>query len=611
MRAVKLRTRLLLNRLYAILFLVVSLTLFGFFFVKNYIINEAQRQVQNDLETVRAFYNNQFSRMALAFDLVAPQEDIALMQERLGLDYLFLVKAEEVDAITSEVVHEALATGQPVGAARIIPNAELSRMGVAWEDLVIRIQETPKSRPSQKEALDSVMSLEYVKPVFDGQERLDHVIYGGKIVNRNEDLIDEIVDAVFEKRLYYAQPVGTVTIFQDDVRIATNVLDSQRKRALGTRVSQEVYQRVLEKGQKWLDRAFVVKDWYITAYEPIHDIRGRLIGILYVGILEQPFTDMGHNVFLVFLLIILGTSLLSGGFSVLLANSIDDAVMKVVHKTHDVAEGKLDTRVEERTPIRELDDLAASFNSMAERLAQREKSLAVSNRKLEDLNKDYLELVGFVSHELKGILSSIVLNTYMLRTGVMGQINEKQEHTLKSMARNLDYLAATVKNFLNLSRIEKGELKLNIQEIRLKEDVFRDSVEAFAYQAQEKGMTITDELPENVRIQADPELMQIVANNLLSNAVKYGNPGGHVRISGEATVDMLRVEVYNDSRPIVANDLEKLFRKFSRLSYEGMEKVKGTGVGLFITREIVERHGGAIRVEPREKGNAFVFIIKK
>lgn len=105
-------------------------------------------------------------------------------------------------------------------------------------------------------------------------------------------LVDKINELVFGNEVYKGKPVGTVTIFQDDIRISTNVLNDKGERAVGTRVSKEVYDRVVIKGISWKDRAFVVTDWYFTTYEPIKDISGNIIGILYVGILEKPYADL-------------------------------------------------------------------------------------------------------------------------------------------------------------------------------------------------------------------------------------------------------------------------------------------------------------------------------
>ena len=105
--------------------------------------------------------------------------------------------------------------------------------------------------------------------------------------------------------------------------------------------------------------------------------------------------------------------------------------------------------------------------------------------------------------------------------------------------------------------------------------------------------------------------MQIVANNLLSNAIKYGIKGGKVKLTSQIKESMVQVGFYNDGKPIAEIDLDKLFRKFSRLVYTGMEKVKGTGVCPFITKEIIEQHGGKIWVEPGESGNSFIFQLEK
>jgi signal transduction histidine kinase len=116
--------------------------------------------------------------------------------------------------------------------------------------------------------------------------------------------------------------------------------------------------------------------------------------------------------------------------------------------------------------------------------------------------------------------------------------------------------------------------------------------------------------PELV-VQADPDLMQIVANNLVSNAIKYSPDGGRIRITGRPVDGMVEVDVYNDSTPLSDQQRARLFQKFSRLDNPETRKVKGTGLGLFITRQIIERHGGGIVVEPREQGNSFVFRIER
>jgi signal transduction histidine kinase len=120
-------------------------------------------------------------------------------------------------------------------------------------------------------------------------------------------------------------------------------------------------------------------------------------------------------------------------------------------------------------------------------------------------------------------------------------------------------------------------------------------------------MTIHNEIDGELNVEADVELMQIAATNLVSNAIKYGRNHGIIRLSSKALENIVEIEVYNDSQPITQEDKDKLFKRFSRLDNDASRNVKGTGLGLFITKQIIEKHGGKIWVEPKENGNSFIF----
>jgi two-component system NtrC family sensor kinase len=435
------------------------------------------------------------------------------------------------------------------------------------------------------------------------------VVYGGKIVNCYFGLIDKIHDIVYESKLYRSKPVGTVTIFQDDVRIATNVLTDEGKRAIGTRVSAQVYENVVKKGEPWIDRAFVVTDWYLTAYEPIRDVSGAIIGIFYVGILEQPFTDMIRSTLFGYLLILGIAAIFAGIVAFLLAAGVAQPLTRFVHATDNIAAGDLTHRVEIKPSINEIARLAESFNEMARKLHERELSLKRTNDQLGVLNSRYLDLVGMVTHELKGILSSVMLNACSVRDGYLGEVNEPQKKAMASVVRNLEYFDLTVKNFLNLSRIEKNELTLSRSAVAFKEDIVDESIDAFARQAQEKFMTINNLVPQGSVLQADPYLLLMVINNMIGNAIKYGDAGGSITIRMHSDHAIATVEVFNTGRGLTEAEVQRLFKRFSRLDNPEGRKVRGTGLGLFLCKETVEQHGGTMWCEPRENGNAFIFTI--
>jgi two-component system phosphate regulon sensor histidine kinase PhoR len=144
----------------------------------------------------------------------------------------------------------------------------------------------------------------------------------------------------------------------------------------------------------------------------------------------------------------------------------------------------------------------------------------------------------------------------------------------------------------------------------LREDVFDGCVETFAAEVAEKRMEVSNNIEPRIRVNGDLDLLRIVANNLIGNAVKYGSEQGKIVLSSADLGRQVHIEIYNDSRPIREDEKARLFKKFSRLDVPG-KKVKGTGLGLFITKEIVVRHGGNIWVEPRENGNSFIFRIEK
>jgi two-component system NtrC family sensor kinase len=435
------------------------------------------------------------------------------------------------------------------------------------------------------------MAIGYAMPVFDERKEVKRVIYGGKIINRDFALVDKIRNLVFEDKFYNSKPLGTVTIFLDDIRITTNVLDSRGERAIGTVVSDIVYKKVVKEGNTWLDRAFVVTDWYLTGYEPIKNIKGEVVGILYVGVLEKPFKDMEKGIFLGFLAIVGLVAILAAISSYILAYSISRPVTGMVEAAGKISSGDLGFRVKTETGIKELNHLAEAFNVMAIKLKERQES--------------YLDLISFVAHELKGILSSTILNAYSVRDGFLGMINFKQSKAMDSVARNLDYLDATVKNFLNLSRIEKNEMALTRTDLLVREDIFEAAVDVFSKQANDKQIQLINDIQPGLKINADQSLFQVAANNLVGNAVKYSGPGGKVILSSVKVNNHLEIEIYNDGRPIKESEKTKLFKKFSRLDCPSGVKIQGTGLGLFITRQIIEKHEGRVWVEAREKGNAF------
>lgn len=220
---------------------------------------------------------------------------------RLELDFLYVMAPDGrlVASVTEDtagtlrtdwpVIRDALA-GKPATGIDIFDNADLETLS---PDLAARAKlplvQTPNAVPTDRteEGRGMVVQSASAVTLGDGGKA---VLVGGILLNQNLVFIDTINDLVYREASLPEGSQGTATLFLDDVRISTNVRLFEGRRALGTRVSAAVRSAVLGEGRTWLDSAFVVNDWYISAYEPITDSNGKRVGMLYVGFLEAPFT---------------------------------------------------------------------------------------------------------------------------------------------------------------------------------------------------------------------------------------------------------------------------------------------------------------------------------
>jgi two-component system, NtrC family, sensor kinase len=441
-------------------------------------------------------------------------------------------------------------------------------------------------------------------PVFSAG-RLAGVLQMGNLLNGAVEKVDRIRDSVFANEQYAGKPLGTATIFMEDLRISTNVLNQDGSRAIGTRVSEEVADHVLGQGRSWIGRAWVVNDWYLSRYDPIVAPDGSVVGILYIGELEQKYLDMRSRAVAVNLAVVLGGMLLAMVVFFLVIRTILSPIERLHAATKRLSDGDLTHRVEVGSED-EIGELAKSFNQMAEQLLKDqqeiEKSqgeLKKSNRDQKVVNRNYMEMLGFVSHELKTPLGSAILGLYSVKDGYLGQLNETQHRVLGSVADSLEFFNEMIKHYLDLSRVEKGELKVNKRMVNLLNDVVRPVTEGMQSALKNKGMTIHNCLTSRMEVDADRDLLRIVYDNLLSNAIKYGRESGVIRLEAQPSNGDMVLGVYNEGEGVPPGKMCMLFRKFSRIDNPKHAGMKGTGLGLYICKEIIERHGGRIWAESR------------
>jgi two-component system NtrC family sensor kinase len=424
--------------------------------------------------------------------------------------------------------------------------------------------------------------------------------FAGVLLNGNEELVFGIQSTLFGEGMYGKKPFGTFTIFCGDRRVATTVIGPTGEIALGTTVSDVVRKKVLVEGQVWLDRAFVVDDWYLSAYEPIADIAGKTIGILYVGVLERKYLDIQRRVVLVLSAITLPALglLLLGVFY--LSRGIVKPVSMLADASKKIENGDFGSAVPEDGRVDEIRTLAHSFKSMADAIKNRENMLKQSNTELEEANRNYQELLSFVTHELNNSIGSLLLNVAILNDGTVGELGAEQREVSELIQRDLERFRDMVRNYLNISRLEKGTLKYNPEKIDLKRSVVEPVLKRLKSRLEHAGIALRWDWPESAVLDVDAELMDICFSNLVINAVKYGS--GWIELAAHKHDGGWVFGVKNGGPPIPAEKIPLLFRKYSRL----VKSDDGAGLGLYLVRQIVERHGGEVWCESgEERGTGF------
>ncbi len=243
----------------------------------------------------------------------------------------------------------------------------------------------------------------------------------------------------------------------------------------------------------------------------------------------------------------------------------------------------------------------ALHQAITERLSQAvEKAWRI--KQLEEANKAYFEMLGFVSHELKSPVASLVTDARLLTEGYLGDLEDRQKAKIERMIAKGEYLLGLVREYLDLAHIEGGDLEPAFEDMPdLVNKVLEPSIDIVMPQIEAKSMRVSrDFSTELPPIKADSNLLKIVVVNLIGNGCKYGREGGAIKIAAQVEDARIRISVWNEGPGFAVDQRSRLFRKFSRLKSPELMKQKGTGVGLYTCWRIVQLHGGRIDAHSEE-----------
>lgn len=589
--------------------------------IQRSVLREAQARVDHGLRSLARYYEQRLAASAnllaaaaraARIDPTTSDNDLDRLRRELGLTLLNLCdlagrplsgshdpEAGAVPVTHDPVLRRALGGETAWGTVRL-DAARLTLEGGSALATALAVS----GQNGEANATTDALFWWLATPVRDPGGRVVAVLYGGRALNYDYALVDELRDFAFDASTYEGKPTATVTIFLRGVRVATNVLGPDRRRAVGTTVAAAIERQVLEGGRPWSGRAWVVDSWYLSGYLPLRDPEGETVGLLFSGLLEAPFTDLRRQ--LVFRSGITASFLilLSLGLAALLVRRITRPLGALGQAAHRIAQGELGESVAIRTTFSETHDLVDAFHRMQGGLAERDRrlreqnaELATTNARLAETNTNYMEMLGFVTHELKSPTAAV----QMLINGLVEVHGEKLPPALSQplvrIQRNCEEMQDMIRDYLDLSRAERGEFELHVERIDLLHDVVEPSVTMTRALFTSREIALDVDVPAGIALDADPELLRSLVGNFLSNAAKYGTAKGRATLEARITGAAIEISVWNEGPGFTPEEAGRLFEKFARIRNADTRDKRGSGLGLWFCRRIAELHGGTVRAE--------------
>lgn len=555
---------------------------------------------------------------------------------RLGFDFLYYVRADGTPVVASSlgsapsplqwpVVQSAL-KGTTTTAIDVMDAASLNSLSPNLAArIVIPLVQTKAAAPTDRTQEDRAMLIHAAAHAPGG------AIVGGLALNRNLGFIDDINALVYPAGSLTGSGQGTATLFLDDVRISTNVRLFEDVRALGTRVSAAVRETVLTKGMTWLDRAFVVNDWYVSGYHPLTDSFGKIVGMLYVGFLEQDFSAAKERTLWQIGLAFLTVALISVPVLLLWARSIFRPLEKMNAVIGKVEAGQFSARVGKAHIDDEIARVAHHLDSLLDqleerdrilrewaevleqRVAERTKELETANQQLDVTTRQLIvseklaaigEITAGVAHEINNPLAVIQGNLDVIQSeiGSAALPLRTEFNLIQDRIQAIHILIGKLLRFARPEEFADSDVRIEVAQ------TIHDTLPLLQHLLVKAGIRLDLDLHPTPMVQINKTELQQVLVNLCVNAIQAMPDGGTLSLSAgidpEDSEHPILIRIADTGCGMAEDVARRIFDPF--YTTKGRD---GTGLGLSITRDIIQRAGGKIDLQS-QLGMGTVFKVK-
>jgi signal transduction histidine kinase len=507
-------------------------------------------------------------------------------------------------------------------SVELVTAEQLARIAPGLEARVpITLVPTRNAAPTERRVEDRALLLQAIRPVRDRAGRLLGHVQAGVLLNRNLAFIDHVNEIVYPEGALPFGSRGTATLFLDDVRVSTNVrlfgadANEGGERAIGTRVSQTVRETVLGEGRTWLDRAFVVNDWYVSAYLPIVDGAGTRVGMLYVGFLERPFTNLKLATLGAIGALFVATMALAAIVSLRWARAIFRPIEQMESTMRRVEAGALEARVGAVASDDELGRLAGHLDRLLDAVGEKTRALqrwnaeldakvAERTRALEETQAHLVrseklatvgQLTASIAHEVNNPIAVIQGNLDLLRELLDAETAARLQPELKLIDQQIERMRLVVTQLLQFAR--PTEYAGYVESLDAGQ-LLEESLLLVRHLLAKATIELRRDYGARRRVEINRQELQQVLVNLLVNAIDAMPGGGRLELATRDVGSQVVIEITDSGAGLPPEVLARLFQPFAT------RKQHGTGLGLWISRGIVERYGGDLRGANRDDGTS-------
>lgn len=611
------QAKLFLSMLAIVLITGIASVIIGLTIINKNIIGQAYETVQLNLNSFKRLYNEKIDSHSRALNYLlslAHFKEAVIAQNRSTIyDYMkniskdldfdilnvtdargrVIVRLNKYnfygdDKTGDPIIKYVIENKKPYSGTEIMDHEELtSENETLANKAVITIIPTSRARKREQMVETQGMILKTALPIIQNG-RLVGIIYGAILLNNNNNIVDQMKNLIFQDQKIDNKELGTTTIFLNDLRVSTTVRMKDSSRAIGTLVSEEVYKKVFEHGVPWIEKAFVVDKWYISAYSPVYNIENHVIGMLYVGLLQEKYDRIIRDTAIYYFLMIFISTTVAFLLSFYIIFTITRPVKNLTQAAEQIIKGNyVKTDIISRD---ELGYLCFVFNKMIDAILEKDKILKESAEK-QILQSEKLASLGRlasgIAHEINNPLTGVLTYSSLLLEDLEGTKYVGDLHVIINETMRCRNIVKGILDFARESKSQKTMSNIN--------RIITDSLMILEKHVEFHNISITKRLSIQIPdMLLDVNQMKSVINNLAVNAADAMPSGGELVISTDFDYDENQIVIsFKDTGiGISKENLTRVFDPFFTTKDTG----RGTGLGLAVTYGIIKRHRGTINI---------------